>query len=274
MVRVALATAIAAVLVSPVLGQGPEFEVASIKRNTSADLPIGPPPDPATGEIRLRQVPARTLILQAYPLQTIPSQIVNLPAWADDRYDVIAKGKPGATAAERQQMFRALLAERMKLAAHYETREQDSYDLVFAKNDKRLGTAIKPTSLDCSSGPVTGPPPPGGTGDVRAAALRRCGTFWVEGDTIISGGNTIANLARMIPPAVGRPIVDRPGFQGYFKMTSRFQRPPARTAGEPDPNAPPSVFTAVQEQLGLRLEPSKSQNQILVIDHIERPTED
>src|SRR4051812_40356317 len=219
MVRVALATAIAAVLVSPVLGQGPQFEVASIKRNTSADLPIGLPPDPASGEIRLRQVPARNLILQAYPLQTIPVQIVNLPAWAGDRFDVIAKAKPGATAAERQQMFRALLAERMKLAAHYETREQDSYDLVFAKTDKGLGTAIKPTSLDCSSGPVSGPPAPGGIAGARAAALQRCGAFWVEEDTIMSGGVTIENLTRMITTAVGRPIVDRTGLQGYFEIT-------------------------------------------------------
>ncbi len=250
-----------------------EFEVASIKRNTSGELPIGAPPDPATGEIRLRQLPLRNIILQAYPVATIAIEIRNLPSWADDRYDVIAKGKPGATPAERQQMFQGLLADRMKLAAHYETREQASYDLVFARPDKKLGANIKPSSLDCSKGPSTGPMPPvSGAAEARAAALNRCGSFWMESDSILSGGVTIANVVRMVTTAAGRPIVDRTGLDGYFEVTLRYQRLPAR-AGEPDPSAPPTIFTALQEQLGLKLEPSKTEGQILVIDHIERPTE-
>ena len=163
MLRSTLPLLLVVALVFPVVGQGLEFEVASIKRNTSTDPPFGRPPDPATGEVRLIQVPARTLILQAYPLETLPIRIVNLPSWADERYDVIAKGKPRATAAERQQMFRTLLAERMKLAAHYETREQDSFDLVFTRADKRLGPGIKPRR---STVPLDHPPlryrhPPG-----------------------------------------------------------------------------------------------------------------
>ncbi len=264
-----------------VAAQAPlEFEAASIKRTAPVDprdLPIGRPPDPATGEIRLIQAPARNLILQAYPVATLPIQVLSLPSWADlsgERYDVLAKGKPGATADERQQMFRALLADRMKLRAHYETREQDGYNLVFARSDKRLGPAIKPTALDCSAGPATGPLPAAtGIADATAAALKRCGTFWVAGDTIQSGGNTIANLARMITPTAGRPIVDKTGLDGYFEITFRFQRMPARAGVEPDPSAAPSLFTAVQEQLGLKLEPAKTQGQILVIDHVERPNE-
>ena len=254
-----------------------EFEVASIKRNTSADFPIGAPPDPATGQIVLRQIPARNLILQAYPLSTLPIQVLNLPSWADitgDRYDRVAKGKAGPTAEERQQMFRALLADRMKLAAHYETRETAGYDLVFARSDRRLGDGLKPSSLDCSAGVPTGPPPAAsGIAEARDNALKRCGTFWVEGDTIRSGSNTIANLTRMITPAVGRPIVDKTGLQGYFDITFRFQRLPARAGGDLDPNAAPAVSTALPEQLGLNLEPATVQGQVLVVDHIERPTE-
>jgi len=265
-----------------VAAQAPlEFDVASIKRSASSDprdlVKFGRPPDPATGEIRLMQIPAQTLILQAYPLQTFPIQVLNLPAWAEfsgERYDVIAKGKPGAAAEDRQQMFRALLADRMKLAAHYETREQEGYDLVFARADKRLGDAIKPTSLDCSSGPATGLPAAATSPtDARAAALQRCGTFWLENDTLMSGGNTIANLAPMIARAAGRPVVDKTGIDGYFAITFRFQRMPARAGADPDPAAAPSVFTAVQEQLGLKLESAKTQAQVLVVDHIERPTE-
>lgn len=274
MLRSTLPLLLVVALVFPVVGQGLEFEVASIKRNTSTDPPFGRPPDPATGEVRLIQVPARTLILQAYPLETLPIRIVNLPSWADERYDVIAKGKPRATAAERQQMFRTLLAERMKLAAHYESREQDSYDLVFARSDKRLGPGIKPSSLDCSAGPSTAPiPTPTGPASIREATLNRCGAFFVEGDFMTSRGVTIANVTRMVTPAAGRPIVDKTGLDGYFEITLRFQRLPLRAGTEPLPDDAPAVSTALQEQLGLRLEPSKTQGQILVIDAIERPTE-
>lgn len=251
-----------------------EFDVASIKRNSSAELPIGAPPNPETGQIVLRQIPVRTLILRAYPVTTLPIQILNLPAWASDQYDVTAKGKPGATPEELQQMFRALLADRMKLSAHYETREADSYDLTFSRSDKRLGTEIKPTALDCSGGPATGPAGPAANpAEARAAALRRCGTFWVDGDTIRSGGVTMTILTRMITPAAGRPIVDRTGLDGYYEVALRYQRTPPRAGAEPTPDAAPTVFTALQEQFGLKLEPSKTTAQILVIDHIERPTE-
>jgi uncharacterized protein (TIGR03435 family) len=273
MMRSTLPLLLIAALVCPVVGQDLEFEVASIKRNTSSDLPFGRPPDPATGEVRLIQVPARNLILQAYPLETLPIQIVNQPSWADERYDVIAKGKPRATVAERQQMWKTLLADRMKLAAHYETRERDGYDLVFVRADKNLGPGIKPSSLDCSGGPTTVPPSSLGRPDFREATLNRCGAFFVEGDSMASRGVTIANLTRMVTPAAGRPIVDKTGLDGYFEITLRFQRMPMRAGAEPAPDAAPSVFTALQEQLGLRLVPSKTQGQILVIDAIERPSE-
>jgi uncharacterized protein (TIGR03435 family) len=89
----------------------------------------------------------------------------------------------------------------------------------------------------------------------------------------MSGGVTIDILTRMITSATGRPIINRTGLNGYFDVTLRFQRFPPRAATEPNPDAAPLVFTALPEQLGLRLESSKTQGQILVIDHIERPTE-
>ena len=88
-----------------------------------------------------------------------------------------------------------------------------------------------------------------------------------------SRGVTVANLTRMVTSAAGRPIVDKTELGGYFEITLRFQRMPLRAGAEPPPDAAPSVFTALQEQLGLRLESSKTQGQILVIDAIERPTE-
>src|SRR5439155_6367418 len=90
----------------PAAGQTPEFEVASIKRNTTNQLgSSGPPPSPATGTFSMINVPARTIILRAYPLQILPIQVLGLPSWAEsERYDIVAKGKAGATTEEQQQM--------------------------------------------------------------------------------------------------------------------------------------------------------------------------
>ena len=110
---------IAAQICSTIAAQNAELEVASIKKNTTNQFASGPQPSPSTGLFSMVNVPARTIVLRAYPLQTIPLDVIGLPSWAEsERYDVIAKGKPGATPDEQQQMWRALLAERMKLAAH------------------------------------------------------------------------------------------------------------------------------------------------------------
>jgi uncharacterized protein (TIGR03435 family) len=82
-----------------------------------------------------------------------------------------------------------------------------------------------------------------------------------------------AVVIRMMAPAAGRPIVDRTGLEGFYSVAFRFQRIPRQSA-TPSPDDPPIVFTAVQEQLGLKLESSRTQAQVLVIDHVERPTED
>ena len=128
-----------------------EFDVASIKRNTTNTLINGPPPNPSPGQLSMTNVPVQSIVLAGYPVQTIPALVVGLPDWAtSDRYDVVAKGKPAATQDERQQMWRALLTERLKLEAHYETRERAGYDLVFARADKRLGPQLQPSTLDCT----------------------------------------------------------------------------------------------------------------------------
>jgi uncharacterized protein (TIGR03435 family) len=250
----------------------PEFEVASIKRNTSGTFGSGPSVLP-NGDVRFVNVSAKFFIFRAYPVETTPPEVIGAPSWTDsERYDLIAKGKPGATAAEQQQMWRALLADRMKLAAHYETRERPSYNLVLARSDRKLGTGLKPSTLDCTQSAQPASPPPGT--DPRTFALNRCHSFWIERDgTMLSGGVAITDLARMIAPTVGRPVIDQTGLEGLFAVSLRYQRIPPRADAPPSPDDPPSVFTAVQEQLGLKLEPDKTQAQVLVIDRIERPSE-
>jgi uncharacterized protein (TIGR03435 family) len=260
-----------------------EFEVASIKRNTTNTFASGPPPNPASGQVSMTNVPVQTIVLRAYPLQTVPAQVVGLPDWArSENYDVIAKGKPGATADEQQQMWKALLAERMKLAAHYETRELPGYNLVFARSDKRLGPDLNPSTLDCTKPP--GPLNLSGQPDqktVEAMAMSRCGTLMSMSSTsqgILTGGITSAALARLISSAAGRPVIDRTGLEGYYSMRIRFARdgavlaPPGVQSPTPTDEVP-SLFTAVQDQLGLKLESATVQVPVLIVDHIERPTE-
>jgi len=252
-----------------------EFEVASIKRNTSAQLgsPLQAVPP---GEVREINIPMRNLILRAYPLQGLPIQVLGLPGWAEvegERFDVLAKGKADATPEERQQMWRALFAERMKLAAHYETREQPAWNLVFARTEHVLGPNIKPSTLDCSEAPA--PPaksPEEALRRLQENASRRCIPF-VTGDTISSGGSTLEALIRLMVPAAGRAIADKTGLTGRFEYSFRFQRFPPRAGQPPAPDDAPTIFTALPEQLGLKLEGSTVQAQILVVDHIERPTE-
>lgn len=249
---------------------GPAFEVASIKINTAGG-PIGPQTVTPDGHINLINTAVGPLIARAYPDLTVPIQILNLPSWAgSDRFDVVARSEAGTSAEDVPQMLRTLLAQRMKLVTHYETREQPGYALTFARADKTLGPGIKSSSLNCgvvTLVPASAPE----AADPKTASLRRCGAFWVEGDSTLSGGATLNDLGRLLTSAAGRPITNATGLTGYFEISLRYQR--TRSIPTADSNAA-SVFTAVQEQLGLKLEPAPIQGRILVIDSVERPTPD
>jgi uncharacterized protein (TIGR03435 family) len=271
---VALVATLPAQTAPPADANGLRFEVASIKRNVTGTFATSPPILP-NGEIRLVNIPPRNVVLMAYPLDLVPFEIVNSPSWLEsERYDVTAKGKAGATPDERQVMWRALLAERMKLAAHYETRDKPIYELVIERSDRALGAGLKPSTLDCTQPPAAPQPPPPG-GDMRSFAMSRCKAFGIDRDgTMYSGGVEMATLARMISPTAGRPVVDRTGLEGFFSVALRFQRFAPRADTPPTADDPPALFTAVQEQLGLKLESGKAEVPVLVIDHIERPDPD
>jgi len=280
------ATAAIATVVSVVASQSLEFEVASIKRNTSNTFAVRPPSNTPSGQISMTNVPLQTLVVAGYPLQTNPVLVIGLPGWAtSERYDVIAKGKPGATQEERQQMWRALLTERLWLQAHYEMRERAGYNLVFARADKRLGPQLQPSTLDCSVRRADNFG--SGTADsVEAMAMSRCAPMMITepaGQGLYSGGTTLATLIRMLSGGAGqlvidRPVVDQTGLEGNYAVRLKFATvalpPGVSTLGTPPPlQERPSIFTAFQEQLGLKLEPTTMQGQVLVIDHIERPAE-
>lgn len=261
-------------------GQAPsqEFDVASIKRNTTDVFGRYIPPGIRSGQFTAIAMTMQELVLFAYPLQTAPPQVLGLPDWArSERYDVAAKLKAGATSGELQEMWRALLADRMKLQAHYETREREAYHLALARADKRLGPQLQPSTIDCATPPPSGARPSGLDGQIQMLKERCVLGFAGSGQWVglYSGGTSIPDLARSLTSFARRPVVDRTGLEGNYSVALRFASDSAPQAGEPAPatqDAPP-LLTALQEQLGLKLQSATIDGQVLVVDHIERPSD-
>jgi uncharacterized protein (TIGR03435 family) len=271
---------------------GPTFDVVSIKKNTSGSLGSNGSSERPDGGFTLLNVPITTLIARAYPAQMpIPvSLLTGLPDWAGvrgERYDIIAKSSLSrpATLDERQAMVRALLADRFKLVTHMESREQQTYDLVFARGDHRLGPNIKPSEPGCEAqlaaeraamdaARAEGKPPPS-----RPLLPDREGNMppcwgWMMGMPA-AGDITIDQLATSLRLPTLRPVTNKTGLTGSYRIKLAFDMGASLRGPEvsPNPDAPPTVFVALQDQLGLKLELVKIAKETLVVDHLERPTE-
>ena len=237
----------------------PTFEVASVKR--------APPPQPVKRVVQQASPPGtfnRTtnvavLIQFAYDVQDY--QVVGGPSWArEDRYDVAARAGRQVPLAELRLMVRSLLAERFKLVTHNEQREMSAYAMVLARADKRFGPGLKknPDGDECKrlvEQPRNVPP-----GAVRAA-----------------GCNTMASFAAVASRQMGAPVIDATGLVGLYE-TSYYYDAAGGFLGrgiEPTGTADlPQYSTALQEQLGLRLEPRRMPIPVLVIDSVQPPTPD
>jgi uncharacterized protein (TIGR03435 family) len=268
---------------------GPAFEVASIKPNNSGDGRVMMGLQPG-GRFTATNVPLRLLIRNAYQLQDF--QIVGAPSWiASERYDIVAKAEDGAppetpsldrTGPNRNQlMIRALLAERFQLVAHNETRELPIYALVVARGDGKLGPDLHKSEMDCNAvfaaarGRGGMPPPPGPPqpGDRPSCGIR------IGMGNLAMGGTPLSQFANSLAMFVGRTVQDKTGLAGNYDVSLTWtpdqmpQRPPGAPELPPvDPNGP-SIFTALQEQLGLKLDSQKGPVAVLVIDRVERPKE-
>jgi uncharacterized protein (TIGR03435 family) len=256
----------------------PTFEVASVKPNNSGDGRVIMMPQPG-GRLSLTNVPLRLMIRNAYRVQDF--QIVGGPDWLGTaRFDVVAKADGDPSMDDMQLMLRELLADRFKLAVHNASREMPIYALVPAKSDGKTSAPLKKSEVDCQSGRGNAPPRPAAPGQWPP-----CG-FMVGFGNIKARGVTMAALASTLSGFVGRIVIDRTGFTTGFdvELTWTPDQLPQRAAGpgdQPlvvngatiDPNGP-SIFTALQEQLGLKLESTKGSVDVLVIDRAEKPSED
>jgi uncharacterized protein (TIGR03435 family) len=251
----------------------PTFAVVSVKQNVSSDLGFKVE-ERQGGGLSATNVPAAVLIARAYP-PSIPADIRGLPDWANkERYDVTATASlVSPTPNDRAAMLRAMLAERFKLAVHFENQSQPAYDLVLLRQDGRLGPNMAPTEVDCAARIAAEqaaglPPPPAARPPAPISCALRLVGDRLEGDA------TMDNLANMLRIAAGRSVVNKTGLTGFYRVNMTFDVMAARRVQSvPDEAAAPSVFTALQEQLGLKLEPQKEAQPVLVIDHVEHPTE-
>jgi uncharacterized protein (TIGR03435 family) len=235
----------------------PAFDVASIK-----------PSDPAAkiainrSGYHLATTGTSLLFLVTWAYDVHPERVVGQPKWLDSvRYDVVAnatQGEPVRRQANEpsalQKMMQALLAERFKLAIHRETRELPMYALVAAKDGPKFELAPAPESMN--QNPFSMP----------------------DMGTLIGTQVSAEALAKALANQLGRSVVDETGLKGVFdfKLLWAPEMPPmmAGSAAAAMMAGRPSLFTAVQEQLGLKLEARKGKVEVLVIDHIENvPTE-
>jgi uncharacterized protein (TIGR03435 family) len=250
----------------------PAFEVASIKVNNSGSENFGFSAKPG-GVVIATNVTIRQIVRYAYSMQH--SKVEGGPDWLDTvRYDITAKAAEAAPSDQMTLMFRPLLADRFKLAMHIEARDTAIFALVRARSDGRLGPQLRVSSVtDCDATRAA---------QARGAALaagdgRPICAGRAQAGSIIAGAVSMDELARNTSRMVGRVVVDRTGLPGRYDLDLKFT-PEADLTAAPPPNRPPdalpSFFVALEEQLGLKLEPQRGPVDVVVIDSIQRPTED
>jgi uncharacterized protein (TIGR03435 family) len=249
-------------------GPKPQFEVATVRPNKSGEsgASLGPRPG---GRLNGTNQTARNLIRNAFNIQ--PFQLIGGPDWMDsDRFDIVAKAADAdidargmLTMSQFMLRLQSLLEDRFGMVTHWETRELPVYALVLATPGK-LGPKLKPHTGDCDRARGGPPPAPG------SPALN-CGTrmnMTPAGAKVTGSGIGMETFTRNLAGATGRSVVDKTGLSGSYDLDLEFiPDQSADTTG-------PSLFTAMQEQLGLKLDSQRAPIEVLVIDKLERPTPD
>jgi len=256
----ALGVAVSLALSSPLAAQRPAFEAVSLKQNMSGDTGARGQVLPG-GRVRITNNTVRNILRNYFRLQDY--QIAGGPDWIGTaRWDLVAKAEGDPRPEVMIEMLRALFKDRFKLVTHMETREMPIYALVLARPDRRLAAQLHVSPTDCvaleaaSHNAGGAPPPPPG-------AAPPCGINSSTG-RIQAGARTMVDVARALSQVTGRAVVDKTGLNGVYDLEVNWN----------DAAEGPSLFTAVQEQLGLKLDAQRGPVEVLVIDSAQRPTED
>jgi uncharacterized protein (TIGR03435 family) len=228
----------------------PAFDVASIKRNKSGAQGGS---SRLTGNSYIGEnVTLKRMIASAYsPIQEFEGG----PGWIDsEHYDVQAKAEGSPAQEGLQLMLRSLLADRFKLVVRKETRERPAYALSLARSDGKLGPRLRPAAGECS---------PGAAGKAKGKAPA-AGCFRLGNGTLTGRGGTLERLAAELNIS-GRLVVDHTGLKGNYDMDLQW------APDEEGTNA--DLFTAIREQLGLKLEATRAPVEVIVIDSAAKPSE-
>lgn len=252
------------------LASGQNFEAASVKPSPTGGgrftLKGGPGTDDP-GRITYSNVPLRIVLLKAYDVKNY--QLTG-PDWLNTlRFDITAKIPEGATEEQFRNMLRSLLQARFRLTLHRETKEMPIYELLPGKKGVRIkpAAAISPEGEIATALPGVGPdgfpklslPSPGVIIETKNGVAR------ITGNQV-----SLAKFCETLTVQAGRPVMDRTNLTGTYSFAVYFTPDGAAPSDTPEPN----LFAALQEQLGLRLEPARGPVEFLVIDHAEKtPTE-
>jgi len=252
---------------------GLRFEVTSVRPNDSGANGGGV----GLRGGRLTASNATPLDMIRWSFQLEPYRITGAPSWAaSERFD--AAGTAGISTplniASVQEMTRAFLADRFKLKVHFETRPLQGYALVRLKNDV-LGSDLKKSAVDCAAlqrrGELSVDPPPRSVEDFSKPPT--CGSSGGAG-FYAAGGVTMRDLVALLKEQVNANVTDRTGLEGGYTMRLRWNPDPTSATNLAADAFLPTIFVALEDQLGLRLERRTEPTEILVIDSIERPTPD
>jgi uncharacterized protein (TIGR03435 family) len=268
-------------IIPPPLTGAPEFEVASVKINKSGDNQTrfnfnG-------GRIDVINMQLRGIIQAAYRVPA--NQLVNVPGWVNaTRVDIVAKADPKYSVQALQSMLQPLLVQRFKFTFHREMREMDVYVMTVASKHGRLGPKLEKSTTNCEE---LGAQPRSSLTPPKPGELPACGTVPGGAGHLILRGFGMGPFVQILGLATrGRQVIDETGLQGGYNIDLTYTPEALSTAaiaarggaagplaGQVDPNGP-DLFTAMQEQLGLKLEGRKMALEVMVVDTIETPTED
>jgi uncharacterized protein (TIGR03435 family) len=256
MQQLCLALIVAAVLDPPFVraqpAPPPQFEVASVKPHVQGSGFI--PLSYSNGRLTSMGYPMVAVIQWAYDLNTDQYRQVegHLPKWMSPTtaFDIQATAETTMPESQCRLMLQALLADRFKFAAHWESKEAEVSDLVVARGGPKLqpaaATAQGPeVRITLNGSPLTGPR----TGQPKGMTLKELADFLTAGMRL-------------------QPIVDKTGIEGRYKIDLKFSIQPT---GSNEVLEDPDLETALQQQLGLRLEKRKGSVNLLILDRIERP---
>jgi bla regulator protein BlaR1 len=258
----------------------PKFEVASIKPAAPDQRGMFIRTAPG-GRVNITNMPLKEMLVLAWHIQ--PFQIEGAPSWMESaRYDISAKPEKSPKEGEVSLMLQSLLADRFQLKIHHETKELPIYALVVANKDGKLGPQLT-ESKEGSCTPFDPSKPPAPPDPSKPPTLG-CGGMFMGPDRLRAAGVEVDRLTPVLSRILGRTVIDKTGLTGKFDIQAQWtpdQNQLQAMAGgaQPDAQVPqfdpngPSIFTALQEQLGLKLESQKGPVDVLVIDHVEKPSE-